>query len=257
MNENYIMVSGDNEKHLKKIDSLNGVVMLNLEDGVRDKSKALENIEKVLETNPNRHFFVRVNSLDNGGIEEIKVLDRFANLSFRIPKIEFPEELEIVYKITSKKIGVSIETKESFFNLRKFNHPQIKTFYLGILDLFDELHFSHDLITFENKLIDKILIDFSLNVAYLEKIAVGFVYQHYKNLDSFRRWCQIQKNYGFKGVGTITPAQLEIANEIFEEENIEYAKMIVERFEKEGPFVIDGLYVDEPIYKNYKQRSIN
>ena len=28
--------------------------------------------------------------------------------------------------------------------------------------------------------------------------------------------------------------------------------MIVERFEKEGVFTIDGLYVDEPIYKNYK-----
>jgi citrate lyase subunit beta/citryl-CoA lyase len=27
--------------------------------------------------------------------------------------------------------------------------------------------------------------------------------------------------------------------------------MIVDRFEKEGPFTIDGLYVDEPIYKNY------
>ena len=55
-----------------------------------------------------------------------------------------------------------------------------------------------------------------------------------------------------QGVGCITPAQCEIANKIFEEDK-EFAKIIVERFEKEGPFTIDGLYVDESIYKNYKQ----
>ena len=37
----------------------------------------------------------------------------------------------------------------------------------------------------------------------------------------------------------------------FNKENLEYAKMIVKRFEEEGLFTIDGLYVDEPIYKNY------
>jgi citrate lyase beta subunit len=33
---------------------------------------------------------------------------------------------------------------------------------------------------------------------------------------------------------------------------LEFAKKIVEKFEKIGPFTIDGLYIDEPIYKNYK-----
>ncbi len=255
---NYIMISGDNKKHLSKIDSLNGVIMLNLEDGVAQNKKelALKNIIEVLEKTPKKRIVVRINSLNSTGLEEIVALNKF-DISFRIPKVDTISELERVFDLTNKDIHLSIETKNSFFNIKEFNHPQIKVLYLGILDLFDDLHFSCDLITFENRLIDKILIDFSLNVAYLEKIAIGFVYQHYKNLDSFRRWCQIQKNYGFKGVGTITPAQLEIANEIFKEENIEYAKMIVEKFEKEGPFVIDGLYVDEPIYKNYKQRILS
>jgi len=61
----------------------------------------------------------------------------------------------------------------------------------------------------------------------------------------------LQKNLGLQGVGCITPAQVEIANQIFSEDK-KFAKMIVERFEKEGPFTIDGFYVDEPIYKNYK-----
>jgi len=63
---------------------------------------------------------------------------------------------------------------------------------------------------------------------------------------------EIQKDYGIEGVGTITPTQLQIANDVFRVENLDYAKMIVERFESEGVFTIDGLYVDEPIYKNYK-----
>jgi citrate lyase subunit beta/citryl-CoA lyase len=252
--KNYIMVSGDNRKHLSKVCSIDGVVMLNLEDGVAKKNKksALANIKNFLEVNnPKQEIVVRVNSLEEGGLEEIKELNSF-NISFRIPKVKHLGELKDVFKITQKDIYLSIETKDAFFNLKDFNHNQIKGFYLGILDLFDDLKLNHNLIKFGNKLIDKILIDFSMNCRYLEKRAVGFVYQQYKDLEGFRRWCEIQKDYGIEGVGTITPTQLQIANDVFRVENLDYAKMIVERFENEGVFTIDGLYVDEPIYKNYK-----
>ena len=255
---NYIMVSGHNKKHLLKIESLNGIVMLNLEDGVpQDKKKeALKNIINTLKTTSKKEIIIRVNSLSESGLNEIVALNEF-NIPFRIPKINSLKELDRVFDITTNDIYLSIETKEAFFNLKDFNHPQIKGFYLGILDLFDELKFSHTLIHIDNQLIHKLLIDFSLNCAYLEKKKVGFVYQHYKDLDGFRKWCEIQKDYGFDGVGCITPAQLNIANEVFKKESLEYAKMIVERFEKEGPFTIDGLYVDEPIYKNYLLRLKN
>jgi citrate lyase subunit beta/citryl-CoA lyase len=118
--------------------------------------------------------------------------------------------------------------------------------------LFDELNLNHSLIKTENQLIHKILIDFSLKSRYLGITPVGFVYQKYKDLDGFRKWCEIQKDYGFSGVGCITPAQVEVANEVFKDEDLEYAKMIAQRFEKEGAFTIDGLFVDEPVYKNYK-----
>jgi len=255
---NYIMISGHNEKHLSKIDTLNGVIMLNLEDGVpKDKKKiALDNIIKVLQNNKDSNIVVRINSLDESGLNEIVALNQFDNIAFRIPKVNSLKELDRVFDLTDKEIHLSIETKNSFFYLREFKHPQITTFYLGILDLFDELKLNHNLITLNNPLVDKILVDFSLNSLFLDKIAVGFVYQQYKDLDGFRKWCELQKKVGIKGVGCITPAQLDIANEIFKIENDEYAEMIVERFEKEGPFTIDGLYVDEPIYKNYKLRLL-
>jgi len=249
---NYLMVSAHNEKHLSKIDKIDAVIMLNLEDGVpKDKKEvALKNIIKVLKKGVDKKVVVRVNSLYETGLKEIKTLNEF-DVAFRIPKINSKEELEEVFKITSNEIHLSVETKEMFFNLKEFKYPQIKAFYLGILDLFDELNLSHSLINLQNQLIHKILIDFSLNSRYLGITPIGFVYQKYKDLDGFKAWCEIQKDYGFSGVGCITPAQIEVANEIFKKEDLEYAKMIVKRFEEEGPFTIDGLFVDEPIYKNY------
>ncbi|RUM56776.1 MAG: aldolase [Nautilia sp.] len=250
---NYLMVSAHNKKHLSKIEQINAIIMLNLEDGVpKDKKEeALQNIIKLLKKGTTKKIVVRTNSIYETGLKEIEILNQF-NIAFRIPKINSVEELEEIFKITSNEIHLSVETKEMFFNLKEFKYPQIKAFYLGILDLFDELNLSHSLINPQNQLVHKILIDFSLNSRYLGITPIGFVYQKYKDLEGFREWSEIQKNYGFSGIGCITPAQIEIANEIFKNEDLEYAKMIVEKFEKEGPFVIDGVFVDEPIYKNYK-----
>ena len=252
MNMNYLMVSAHNEKYLSKIDKIDATIMLNLEDGVpKDKKEiALKNIVKLLKKGIDKKIIVRINSLYEMGFKEIETLNEF-DVAFRVPKINSTQELEKVFDKTNNDIYLSVETKEMFFNLKKFKYLQIKGFYLGILDLFDELGLNHSLITEDNQLIHKILIDFSLNSRYLGIVPVGFIYQKYKDLEGFKKWCKIQKSYGFVGVGCITPKQVEIANEVFKTDT-KYAKMIVERFEKEGIFTIDGLFVDEPIYKNYK-----
>jgi len=249
---NYIMISGHNEKHLSKVEQINGIVMLNLEDGVpKDKKEiALKNVTNLLKNTIKKEIVIRINDLDESGLNEIVELNKF-NFPIRIPKVNNLKELDRVFDLTSNEIHLSIETKEAFFNMKNLKHPQITTFYLGILDLFDELKLNHSLITFDNQMVHKILIDFSLMCRYIEVTPIGFVYQKYKDLEGFKKWCEIQKEYGFVGVGTITPNQLKVANEVFVNEDKEYAKMIVEKFEKEGPFTIDGLYVDEPIYKNY------
>ncbi len=253
MNKNYLMVSAHNEKHLSKVDKIDATIMLNLEDGVpKDKKEiALKNIVKLLKKGINKKVIVRINSLYESGFKEIETLNEF-NVAFRIPKINSIEEVQKVFEKTNNEIHLSVETKEMFFNLKNFRYSPIKAFYLGVLDLFDELNLSHSLIKEDNQLIHKILIDFSLNSRYLGISPVGFIYQKYKDLAGFKKWCEIQKNYGFMGVGCITPKQVEIANEIFKNEDLEYAKMIAQRFEKEGAFTIDGLFVDEPVYKNYK-----
>jgi citrate lyase subunit beta/citryl-CoA lyase len=230
--------------------------MLNLEDGVPKEKKEiarvmigvfLSNLKNI-----DKEIVVRVNALNDGGIEDIKFLNQFELSAFRIPKVNSIEEIDDVFMITNKEIHASIETKEAFFNLKELTHPKLTTFYIGIYDLLNELNISHSIINLDNPLIHKILSDFSLISRYLNIIPIGFVYQQYKDLEGFSKWCVLQKNLGMQGVGCITPAQCEIANKIFELDT-EFAKMIVERFEKEGPFTINGLYVDEPIFKNYKQ----
>jgi len=252
-----LMVSAHQIKHLNKIDELPAdVIMLNLEDGVPKKKKEIARIMLgVFLSNiktTDKEIVIRVNTLNEGGLDDIKFLEKFNFNAFRIPKINSVEEMDDVFMITDKEIQASIETKKAFFNLKELKHPKLTTFYIGIYDLLNELKLPHSIITLENPLIHKILSDFSLTSRYLEITPIGFVYQNYKNLEGFKKWCLLQKNLGMQGVGCITPAQCEIANKIFEEDK-EFAKIIVERFESEGPFTIDGLYVDEPIYKNYKQ----
>ncbi|MEO1927606.1 MAG: aldolase/citrate lyase family protein [Nautiliaceae bacterium] len=252
-----LMVSGHQVKHLNKIDELKAdVIMLNLEDGVPKEKKEiarvmigvfLSRIEKI-----DKEIVIRVNALDEGGIKDIEFLKQFNFNAFRIPKINSTEEIEDVFFMrTEKEIHASIETKEAFFNLKDLKHPKLTTFYIGIYDLLNELKLPHSIISLENPLIHKILSDFSLTSRFLDITPIGFVYQQYKDLEGFKKWCLLQKNLGLNGVGCITPAQVEMANKIFDEDK-EFAKMIVKRFEEEGPFTIDGLYVDEPIYKNYK-----
>jgi citrate lyase subunit beta/citryl-CoA lyase len=253
------MVSGHQIKHLKKIPSLPAdVIMLNLENGVPKGKKEiaryniavfLSNTEKL-----NKEIVIRVNALNEGGMDDIKYLDRFEFDAFRIPKVNSIEDIDDVFMKTNKEIHASIETKEAFFNLKELKHPKLTTFYIGIYDLLNELGINHSVISIDNPLIHKILSDFSLTSRYLNITPIGFVYQHYKDLEGFKKWCLLQKNLGMQGVGCITPAQCEIANRIFDEDR-EFAEMIVERFENEGPFTLEniGLYVDEPIYKNYKQ----
>ena len=250
-----LMVSGHMVKHLNKIDELPAdVIMLNLEDGVPKEKKEIARIMiGVFLSNlksTDKEIVIRVNALDKGGRDDIRFLDKFNFNAFRIPKVKTMEDIDDVFMLTNKDIHISVEEIECFMRLKECSHPKLKVAYIGIYDLLNTLNLSHSIISFDNPLIHKILTEFSIYTRYNKIIPIGFVYQQYKDLEGFKKWCLLQKNLGMNGVGCITPSQCEIANKIFDED-IEFAKKIVEKFEKEGPFTIDGMYVDEPIYKNY------
>jgi citrate lyase subunit beta/citryl-CoA lyase len=86
---------------------------------------------------------------------------------------------------------------------------------------------------------------------------VSFVFQEYKDLDTFKEWLELEHSMGYGAKGCISPKQVELVNEIFvnKEDEIKRAKVIVKLFEMHRDEGITGFsdeeygFIDEPIYK--------
>lgn len=260
-----LMLSCNNLHHLTKIDSLKAdCIILNLEDGVskEDKPFALVLCAIFLSHHKrcNKKLVVRVNALDNGGYEEIAYLNQFMPDAVRVPKIKNKKEVESACKLLDESIELhlSIETKEAWSNLSELRvDKRVSTFYLGILDLFADMKLSHSLINRENPTMLYMLSHFLITCKAIDVKPVSFVYQEFKNLQEFQKWISLEKEMGFDAKGCISPAQVELVNKKFidEDEQILRAKTIVKLFELNQAKGVTGFqddefgFIDEPIYK--------
>jgi citrate lyase subunit beta/citryl-CoA lyase len=267
--KSYLMVAGDKEKHLSKIDALScDVAMINLEDGVGNKQEALTLLEKTFclggMRTTNKFIVVRINPLDESGIEEIKVLNELKPHAIRIPKIRTSDDVKKALELIDEDIEIhlSIETKEAFDNLAKLKlDKRVTTVYLGILDLLESLQLPQSLLKVENPMIDYILSRFLVESKMAGFKPVFLTYQDYKNTDKFTSWLEKAKLMGYTATSCISPTQVDIANKIFvnDENEIEKSKYIVKIFEENQANGITGFsdercgFIDEPIYKNAKQ----
>ena len=259
------MLSCHNENHLKKIPSLDAAcIMLNLEDGVSSKQKpqALALCAKYLSKykNTDKMFVVRVNALDEGGLEEIKYLNEFKPDAIRVPKIRTKKDVEIALDVieTSIELHLSIETASSWNNLNSLKiDDRVTTFYLGVLDLFADMGLPHSIINKDNPTMQYILSHFLISSLSIGVKPVSFVYQDYKNLDEFTLWLSLEKRMGYKSKGCISPDQVRLADKIFLDntQEIEKANKIIKLFESQRKMGITGFtdaelgFIDEPIYK--------
>jgi len=260
-----LMLSCNNIKHLKKIEQLDAdCVMLNLEDGVspEDKPFALYLCAVFLSNiyESNKKIVVRINALDDGGMEELRFLNSFMPDAIRVPKIKYASDVDSVLQVLDKNIDLhlSIETKESWLNLAKLKlDDRVKVFYLGILDLFADMSLSHSLISPKNPTILYMLSHFLITCKSMDIKAVSFVYQEFKKLDQFKEWLEVEKSMGYDSKGCISPDQAKLVNEIFssEKELIKKAQKIIKLFELNSQKGITGFsdeeygFIDEPIYK--------
>lgn len=257
-----LMVPADNPKMLQKISNLEcDIAILNLEDGVYDKNKARQIlVEHLPNIKFNKKLIVRVNSLDECGIEDIEVLRNFENIDgFRIPKIHNSDDVKKALCLCeNKEIHLSVETKEAFSDIKSLKiSKNVTTVYLGILDLFNSLGLNHSLINLENPTIDYILSKFLIDSLGCDFVPISFVYQNHHNLDIFEKWCIKEKTIGLNAKACISPKQVEIANKIFgSNDEIQKALEIKELFETSLTQNISGFanekygFIDEPIYKN-------
>ncbi len=261
-----LMLSCNNIKHLSKIEKLQAdCIMLNLEDGVAPGEKPFALVLCAIFLSRlkrcDKKLVVRVNSLESSGYDEIAYLNQYMPDAIRVPKIRAKEEVERVLALLDDdmELHLSIETKEAWHNLQSLKiDKMVKTFYLGILDLFADMGLAQNLINNkENPTLLYMLPHFLITCKAMDVKPVGFVYQEYKDLEGFQKWVELERSMGYDAKGCISPDQVRIVNEIFgiDEAEIQKAKEIVKIFEKQRSQGVTGFthseygFIDEPIYK--------
>ena len=260
-----LMLSCNNIKHLSKIESLEAeCIMLNLEDGVSKEEKPFALvlcaifISKIRKSD--KKLVVRVNALNEGGYEEITYLNQFMPDAIRVPKIENEREVRNVLALLNEEIDLhlSIETAQGWHNLSSLAvNKRVSTFYLGILDLFADMKLSQSLINLDNPTMHYILSHFLISTKAMGVKPVSFVFQEFKDLDTFKQWIELEKSMGYDAKGCLSPKQVELVNEVFrdKEEELKRANIIIRLFEMHREEGITGFvdeeygFIDEPIYK--------
>ena len=253
-------------KHLNRIDNLDAdIIVLNLEDGVAPamKRRALLLTAVFLShlKESKSRIIVRVNPVDEGGAEEIKLLNRIKPDSIRVAKIRTPEDVRKVLDILDPDIAlhISVETKEALKNLSGLNvENRVECASLGIMDMLNSLGLNHSLLTLDNPTIHYLLSRFLVDCRIAGMYPIGFTYQEYHDTDTFTRWCELEKKMGYTAKSCLGPKQVAIVNSLFmkEDEALERAKYIKERFEEMAEEYVSGFmdakygFIDEPIYKD-------
>ncbi len=259
-----LMVSAHKAKHLNKLDELEcDAAIINLEDGVAPEFKRIALLAAALFLQQKRDnmplLIVRINPLQEGGKEEIEILNRFYPDSIRIPKVRNLVEIKEGLKLIDDAIGLdfSVETKEAFERLHTFKQEsRVGAAFLGILDLLSDLTIPQNLLKIGNPTIDYILARFLVDAKSAGIEPVSFVYQDYKNLDEFEAWCRYEKDMGFEAKACISPEQVKIVNRIFKSFDKTKALYIKKRFEEMKRQGVTGFvdekygFIDEPIYKD-------
>lgn len=259
-----LMVSAHKAKHLNKLDELEAdIAIINLEDGVAPEFKEVALYASMLFIS---HYdtdgplaVVRINPLNESGLKEIESLNSVSPDGIRIPKVRSIADIQEARRLIAHGIDlhISVETKEAFRDLHSFQGNCIKACYLGILDLLSDLNLPHGILRVSNPTIDYILCKFLIDAKGIGALPISFVFQDYKNLDEFRKWCTYEKSLGYEAKGCISPKQVEIANLIFDRsKELDRARYIVARFEEMTKRGITGFsdekygFIDEPIYKD-------
>lgn len=262
MNRSFLMVAGDKQKHLDKLDVLKtDFATVNLEDAVLDKNYARDLVVKNLKNRNNQNIIVRVNSFDSCAREDIKAINTIKPYAIRIPKVKSLDDVKLALQLIDKDIEVhlTIETKEAFALLTTFKiDTRVTTVFLGILDLLESLGLPQNLLQIDNPTIDYILGKFLVDSKTAGLHPVSFIYQEYKDLVTFEKWCNKEKKMGFVSKGCTSPAQVEVVNRVFsiEDEVIKKAKYIQKIFEEKKALGISGFsdekygFIDEPIYRD-------
>jgi len=260
----YLYAPGDDRRKIEKaFASEADAVVLDLEDAVAPnrKEEARETVARVLESEPEKPVFVRVNPVGTelwaADVDAVAV----RNLAgLRLPKTETVESVRLVAE-TLEGLGSEARIQcliESALGLERVfeiatSHERVAGISLGEADLSADLGVGDE----TGLLYARSRIVSAARAAALPH-PVQSVYTIIHDLDGLRHSTEAGKKLGFVGRSTIHPSQVPVVNDVFTptEEEVSEAEGLLGRLGSEaasgtGAFVLeDGRFVDRAVVES-------
>jgi citrate lyase subunit beta / citryl-CoA lyase len=260
----YLYVTGYDERRIEKaLASEADAVVLDLEDAVAPnrKEEARETVARVLESEPEKPVFVRVNAVGTEpAAADIDALIGRHLAGLRLPKVEYVESVRLVAETLGELrseavIQCLIESAlglERAFEIAN-SHERVTGISLGEADLAADLGVSDE----AGLLYARSRIVSAARAAGLPH-PVQSVYTNVRDLEGLRHSTEQGKRVGFVGRSTIHPSQVPVVNEVFTptEEEVAEAQELLDRLAGEaasgtGAFVLeDGRFVDRAVVES-------
>jgi citrate lyase subunit beta / citryl-CoA lyase len=260
----YLYVPGGDERKIEK--ALAGeadAVVLDLEDAVAPnrKEEARATVARVLESEPEKPVFVRVNSVGTDlAAADIDAVVSGHLTGLRLPKVESVEGVRLVAQTLEElHSGATIQCLiESALGLERAfeiatSHERVSAISPGEADLAADLGVADE----TGLLYARSRVVAAARAAGLNH-PVASVYTKVGDLEGLRRSTEMGKRLGFVGRSAIHPSQVRVVNDVFtpKENEIAEARELLERLEDEkasgtGAFVLDsGRFVDRGVVES-------
>ena len=225
------------------------------------KEVARETVARVLESEPEKPVFVRVNAVGTDlAAADIDAVAAGYLAGLRLPKVEAVEGVRLVAETLEElRSGATIQCLiESALGLERAfeiatSHERVSGTSLGEADLAADLGVADEagLLYARSRMVA------ASRAAGLNH-PVASVYTKVGDLEGLRRSTETAKRFGFFGRSTIHPSQVPVVNEVFtpQEHEIEEAQELLDRLEDEtaagtGAFVLDdGRFVDRAVVES-------
>jgi citrate lyase subunit beta/citryl-CoA lyase len=260
----YLYVPGDDPRRIEKALATGAdAVVIDLEDAVTPsrKEEARRNAAEILESEPARPVFVRVNVLGSElAAQDIDAVVGTHITGLRLPKVESLESVRLVAETLDERrseagIHCLIESAlglELAFEIAR-SHERVAGISLGEADLAAGLGVRDD----AGLLYARSRIVSASRAAGLPG-PVQSVYTNVRDLDGLRRSTEEGRSFGFVGRSAIHPSQVPIINEVFTptEKEVAEAQELLDRLDSEaaagtGAFVLeDGRFVDRAVVES-------
>ncbi|MCA0964223.1 HpcH/HpaI aldolase/citrate lyase family protein [Salipiger bermudensis] len=250
-----LYIPGSKERALDKARSLAvDAIIFDLEDAVSpgEKAAARATLAQALAQGGygKRTRIVRINGLETQwGREDAAAANDMDCDAVLLPKVESPEQLDALAKLTDKPLWAMMETPRGILNAAAIGaHAQLSGMVMGTNDLAKELN-----ARFRP---DRLAMQSALGMCLLAAKATGCVivdgvYNAFKDDDGLKLECDQGRDMGFDGKTLIHPAQVAVTNAAFAptEAEVELARRQIEAFEEaekqgQGVAVVDGKIVE-------------